>query len=230
MASYRAAVLLFAALVACALLADSVSAHARLNNPAPRSTSDNLTNGPCGGVAPGTGNRATLEPGTRTIRFDATIPHAGTFRIAIATSPDDNFDDIVLVNDIEADGDQIEFSVELEIPDIDCPQCALQMVQQANIGPDYYSCADIEITGSIDPDDYDHENPSSDFSLWGLLVTAGLVLAGIAVIVIVVSVIVVAVIAFKNPDKIRGMMGRGSAPTETPYVRYEDGGINLDAA
>eukprot|EP01095_Lingulamoeba_sp_RSL-Kostka_P002307 TRINITY_DN13153_c0_g1_i1.p1 TRINITY_DN13153_c0_g1~~TRINITY_DN13153_c0_g1_i1.p1 ORF type:complete len:232 (+),score=79.52 TRINITY_DN13153_c0_g1_i1:62-757(+) len=218
------------------LIVSVVYGHAILNDPEPRTDNDNLTNGPCGNTDPGNPT-TTLEPGTRTIDFDATIPHAGEFLISLSINPDQEYD-IILAENIEASRDQENFQIDVQIPDIDCQNCAIQMIQQANIGPDYYSCADVIINGSQDPQEYlrliqngeipngdgedddDDNNTAKTLTFVGIVSTLGL---GALTIVIVLGLIIGTVII--------GMLGykyytskntKSSNFEDAEYVLVED--------
>ena len=73
------------AAVVLVLAAPTATAHIRMTDPTPRSSSDSLKSSPCGGVSYVGKQRTTLQGGsTATITFDETIGHTGLFRIAFA--------------------------------------------------------------------------------------------------------------------------------------------------
>eukprot|EP01122_Echinamoeba_exundans_P004337 TRINITY_DN14362_c0_g1_i1.p1 TRINITY_DN14362_c0_g1~~TRINITY_DN14362_c0_g1_i1.p1 ORF type:complete len:270 (+),score=25.08 TRINITY_DN14362_c0_g1_i1:3-812(+) len=137
--------------------------HARLVCPRPRSDSASLKSGPCGDQ-PTSGPLTTFRPGNNTIVFEETISHAGApFRFALAFG-DEVYDYVLLDhvphNDASVDTSLKPYRLNIEIPDIDCPSCSLQMMNfmvgsscsysTRDVGDCslYTSCANIKITGS----------------------------------------------------------------------------------
>lgn len=116
----------------------------------PRTNADNIKTGPCGAAR--TGNPTVLESGaTITVEFESTIFHQGDLRIAFSEANDEGFDEHVLVNDIQDFADQRYRSQEITLPDLECEQCTLQLIQvmrDRNPPTNYYSCADITLARS----------------------------------------------------------------------------------
>lgn len=130
-------------------------------------------------------NITVLEPGTTiTVVWDETIDHPGHYRIAfddqgddgfqdppclancdttamvIGTAPTDYSDPTVLADGI-ADQNGGRYSYTVTLPNIECDQCTLQLIQvmtdrppYASGGNDiYYQCADLVlIAGGVLPD------------------------------------------------------------------------------
>lgn len=113
----------------------------------PRTNASNIKSGPCGAAR--TGNPTVLPSGaTITVEFESTIFHEGEFRIAFSEADDLGFDEHVLAdNIIDYDG-LTERSHEITLPDIECDQCTLQLIQvmrDRNPPSNYFSCADIAL-------------------------------------------------------------------------------------
>lgn len=150
-----------AAAVALALAAEG-AAHIQLSSPTKRYSDQKA--GPCGKGAldARTDNVTYLEPGaTITVTWTETVNHPGHFRISF---DDDGFDDFVepvsfeddgtsptiLLSNIPDDGGTM-FSAEVTLPDIECDNCTLQVVQVMTDKPPYepgtndlyYQCADL---------------------------------------------------------------------------------------
>ena len=165
-----------AALAALAALVREGEAHARLVCPAPRSPNANKNVG-CGADAAVKGPVTVFAPGPNTITFDEFIMHPGApFRIALSTSgavTQAAFDTCILLNHVPHSSDVVpgtagKYSITVDIPDIACNGCVLQLIQimtdkltkpscvfdgnaPGGAGGDcfsnYFSCADIRITG-----------------------------------------------------------------------------------
>jgi hypothetical protein len=161
------------AFLASSTLAVSAHAHIRLTYPEPRypapdqEMGQQQKDGPCGVAGDSrVEERVTVfEPGeTITVTFDETINHPGFFRISFDNDGQDAFqfptsrDDVmenpvlpVLVDDITDKGGGM-YSQEVTLPNIECENCTLQLIQvmKAGDGPFvegdmYYQCADIAL-------------------------------------------------------------------------------------
>jgi hypothetical protein len=144
----RQAVVLFAL---SALGASPALAHTKLMSPSPRSSSDGLKSGPCGGVQP-TGSPAVFSPGeTITVDWLETIDHPGWYRLAFSAAGDGEFDSRVLLDDITdmaCGSPPCAYSAQVTLPDEECQGCALQLIQYMTEGATpslYYSCADVDL-------------------------------------------------------------------------------------
>ena len=131
-------------------------AHAVMIDPPPRDP-DLIKVEPCGGAGPtpaGAASRTRLVAGsTITVHFQETVQHPGYFRIAFTNDGLTGFDQHVLVPMI-ADGDQLDYTAEVTLPDTPCDSCSLQLIQCMDgalppVGEcfNYYSCSDIVLTG-----------------------------------------------------------------------------------
>jgi hypothetical protein len=171
-----------AAPLACLLIAPGASAHVELTSPAPRlagsATQSQLKFGPCGQTANARTDTVTeYEPGeTITVEFTEYINHPGYFRVAFDVDGDDDFgvradmdsiapgtddpesleplDDIILA--YIDDGPVGDYSVEVTLPNVECDNCTLQLIQfmydkvgNGNDDEYYYQCADIVLSGEI---------------------------------------------------------------------------------
>ncbi len=170
----------FMVIAGAALLggAAPAAAHIQLMYPPQRTTAQK--DGPCGAPAGMDGSTrgataTTLEPGSKvTVMWDETIDHPGHFRISFDADGEDDFveplafDDFytgpsVIADDI-ADTPQGGVSgFEITLPDIECDNCTLQVIQvmtdraQYNSNALYYQCADVVLArgagGAGDPGD-----------------------------------------------------------------------------
>lgn len=153
------------------LVPSTATAHIALTEPTPRYDgfdNSNQKNAPCGpaGDPPAADVRTTLQGGTMAmVVVDEWIAHEGHLRVAIAPSTDElispsAFDDLfnadnVIVDDFaDPRGPQVH-QIEFEVPDIDCPECVLQVIQvmydNDGFQPNdlYFQCADIRIEPSV---------------------------------------------------------------------------------
>eukprot|EP01129_Flabellula_baltica_P014817 TRINITY_DN7212_c0_g1_i1.p1 TRINITY_DN7212_c0_g1~~TRINITY_DN7212_c0_g1_i1.p1 ORF type:complete len:287 (+),score=47.11 TRINITY_DN7212_c0_g1_i1:31-861(+) len=151
-----------------------VSAHFRLNYPTARNDNTGLKTKPCGGDAfwsPGDAV-TVLSPGINTISLYETIPHDGSpFRVALSVNSDDYYEDLVLMDHIPdwvgPSGSKYMY-IDVEIPDIDCEYCSIQVFNPMTdknedgscceypeggdgcVNSLYVSCANIRINGTQD--------------------------------------------------------------------------------
>ena len=152
--------------IASALMAAPAvaSAHIRLTSHASR-YGDEQKSSPCGRTGGERGSNVyTYAPGeTITVAWDEYINHPGHFRVAFdadgdddlldPASPDDSYtNDAVLLDDIpDASG---SYAVEITLPDVECDQCTLQVIQLMTdklgngYGNDdvYHRCVDLVLT------------------------------------------------------------------------------------
>lgn len=167
----------FAAAALLALVpAAPAAAHLHVTSPPSRHGASVLEEPPCG-VAGGTrsDNVSVFEPG-RTIEvvWDEYIDHPGHYRIAFDADGDDDFvdpatmtemysNDAVLldgITDRDVSGDDTIYRVNVTLPDIECDNCTLQVIQVMYDKPPYtipgndiyYQCADLVLrrTGGAD--------------------------------------------------------------------------------
>jgi len=159
-----ALILVFASL---ALFAGEVRAHIELTSPPPRTTSQKQ--GPCG-AGPGDlrgPTVATFKPGEKiVVTWTEFVNHPGHYRIALDEDGQDgffdpkDFDDIsggpgVLMDGI-VDQQGGDYAQEITLPDVECDNCVLQVIQMMTDKPPYgdgndlyYQCADIAIVGEV---------------------------------------------------------------------------------
>lgn len=152
-----------------ALLGATSAAHAHiaLQSPAPRYA--DMKQGPCGrGSEDKRGNNVTTyEPGeTITVEWKETIPHPGHYRIAFDPDGSDIFEDPksftdvsggpgVLVDGIEDKSGTQTYTQQVTLPNVECDNCTLQLIQMMTDKPPYgngddlyYQCADIVLKRS----------------------------------------------------------------------------------
>lgn len=159
-----ASILVFASLALCA---GEVRAHIALTSPPPRT--DMQKQGPCGaGPADPRGpTMATFKPGEKiVVTWNEFVNHPGHYRIALDEDGQDgffdpkDFDDVsggpgVLMDGI-ADKQGGDYAQEITLPNVECDNCVLQVIQMMTDkkpygdGNDlYYQCADIAIKGEV---------------------------------------------------------------------------------
>jgi hypothetical protein len=123
--------------LAAAGLVREADAHARFVCPAPRSLNANKIVG-CGADAGVKGPVTEFAPGPNTITFEEFVFHPGSpVRIALSTSggvTQAAFDACVLLNHVPHSSDVIpggigKYSITVDIPDIACNNCVLQLIQ-----------------------------------------------------------------------------------------------------
>ena len=152
-------------LVSLTLLAGPARAHLDLLSPPPRT--NQLKQGPCG-AGPGDPRGptvATYKPGEKIIvTWNEYVDHPGHYRIALDPDGQDDFFEPATFDDISGgpgvimdgipDKNGGDYSQEITLPDIECDNCVLQVIQMMTDkkpygdGNDlYYQCADIAIVG-----------------------------------------------------------------------------------
>jgi len=153
--------------ISLALLAGEASAHIQLISPVQRHSDQKA--GPCG-IGPDDArgpNVTTFKPGEKIlVSFDEHVNHPGHFRISFDDDGHDGFVDpqayddfytneYVLLDEI-ADKEGGIYEVEVTLPDIECENCTLQVLQTMTdkppFGPGggvdfYWQCADIRLAG-----------------------------------------------------------------------------------
>lgn len=153
-------------LAASAALAAPAAAHIAMTSPAPRG--QNQKEGPCGlaGSTRGT-NIATFAPGaTITVEWDETVDHSGHYRIAFDSDGDDDFPNPFRADDafpstlVDHIPDMVgggHYSQDITLPDIECDNCTLQLMQiMSETQPYtsfYYQCADLALVRDGGGDD-----------------------------------------------------------------------------
>jgi len=128
-----------------------------------------------------------LDPGKLNVTILETINHFGApFRISLSIFSDNNYDSYILLDQFPhnnfTDGYDFDhpkpYLLEINIPNIDCPRCSLQVlsIMTDKLAPVlsccsypqtlpgnsrcfsvYHSCANVVIKGTIPPDQYQHE-------------------------------------------------------------------------
>lgn len=148
-----------------------LAAHIALTAPAVRTTTS-IKSPPCGATGSVRGTNVTvLEPGSMlAVRWNETIDHPGHYRISFDTDGEDftiplDFNDLtqtenVLLDNI-ADGASPYMSM-VQLPNVECENCTLQLIQMMTDKPPYgdgndiyFQCADIALRtggGSTSPD------------------------------------------------------------------------------
>lgn len=164
------------------LVTRALPAHLTISDPPDRA--GNQKEGPCEGQARGSSPRAYTGGETVTIKWTETVEHGGGFfRISLDPAGDKfdanddgtadypkskgsaggNGDDALKLLDVpdrDVKGEDPNYSADITLPNIDCDQCALQVIQMmgdkepsANDPTNhiYFRCADITITKSDPP-------------------------------------------------------------------------------
>jgi len=147
-------------------VAAEASAHAVLSSPPPRDTTahKDVAGDPTACGVARTAKFTSLTAGQMlTVNFNETVGHRGCFQIAFSMAGDKNFQ-LLGQKDDPADGTGAR-SMTVKIPDVNCTDCTLQLMQlmndknggtpcPANADPalatsgTYHSCADVHVTGA----------------------------------------------------------------------------------
>ena len=159
--------------------ANTASAHLALNFPESRHGPDVLKEGPCGieGSSRGENISVFAPGGTIEVQWNEYIDHPGHFRTAFDESGNDSFQDPVCLDNCNSRSMVIEqqaadptvlldaipdtpigglSSASVTLPNIECDNCTLQVIQVMTDKPPYaiggidlyYQCADIVLTSS----------------------------------------------------------------------------------
>lgn len=166
-----------ALVIAAGLLTPSIAlAHVALTYPPPRTAS--LKDGPCGAVGSVRGtNVTTLQAGsTITVTWNETIDHPGHYRISFdmdgqdfivpptANDSTDGMENVIkdLIPDIQGGTVPRPYTFDVTLPNVECSNCTLQLIQMmtdkppyttdANSDDIYYQCADITLVANNAPD------------------------------------------------------------------------------
>lgn len=159
---------------------NGANAHIQLTSPTQRYT--DLKMGPCGkgGLDARTQNVTTAKPGaTITVKWDETIDHPGHFRIAFDpdgahfTDPSSFTDTaprmyVLLDNIADKTGTApIPYTAQVTLPNMECNNCTLQVLQVMTDKPPYgdgndiyYQCADFVL--AADAPDMAGQAPRND--------------------------------------------------------------------
>jgi MYXO-CTERM domain-containing protein len=151
----------------------TASAHIKLRSPTPRDPNNPLKSAPCGPAASTRGSSMTmLTSGQKlTVSWDETIQHPGHYRIAFDSDGQDfpdpmSFTDIAMPNKDLGNGVTIlldgimdkagagigntPYTAEVTLPDIECTNCTLQLIQvmtdkapYGNGDDIYHECANL---------------------------------------------------------------------------------------
>jgi hypothetical protein len=143
------------------------AAHISLTAPTPRHA-DQKT-GPCGLANSQRGaNVTTLKPGSQLlVRWNETIQHPGHFRISFDTNgqrftipptatADTQTTDPLVIDDLIPDTSMAGYSLQITLPNVECNNCTLQLIQLMTDKPPYttdaasddiyFQCADITLS------------------------------------------------------------------------------------
>lgn len=147
------------------LMGGSAAAHLRVTSPQARH--DSLKQGPCGAGAddPRGSVVHTFKPGqTITVEWDEYVDHPGHFRISFDAEGQDDFVDPVGFTDVSGGPSVLldgipdhagggMYSQSLTLPDVECDQCTLQVIQVMSDKPPYgdgndlyYQCIDLVLS------------------------------------------------------------------------------------
>ncbi len=136
------------------LLSPDSFAHTRVkanSTLVPRSSSDSIKSGPCGGL-PRSASPVVLEPGqTITVQWEETINHPGRFEFYFSQAGDANWTMMKTIADDKNGTNDLphQFSTTLTMPAVTCTDCTIQLIQvmteNATNPSYYYSCSDIKL-------------------------------------------------------------------------------------
>lgn len=152
------------------LVCELTWAHARWSltgNTPPRNTSTGLKNSPCGGVVRGSTPKVFQAGSTITVQWEETINHPGRFEIYFSPANDNNFTLLKTITDTLDDGSTPhQYSTSITLPNVNCAACTLQLIQVMTENPAspslYYSCSDIQLTGSSSVSGSGTTNPPAE--------------------------------------------------------------------
>ena len=185
----RRSLLVLAVVVAMAVVPAIAAAHVRITSPTPRS-SDQLKERHCGATGSSRANVQTYRPGAPLhLVWDEYVVHPGWFRVSFQPSGD-TFETPPVSNGVNGDGvasnyptedltgktdpitgsliiaDRIRhgaLSLDLTLPDMECSNCTLQLIQMMTDKPPYsiaatsddiyYACVDLVLSSSAPPPD-----------------------------------------------------------------------------
>lgn len=122
----------------------------------PRSSDAAIKTGPCGGL-PRSANPTVLQKGsTITVTWEETIDHPGRFEFYFSPAAEANFTLLKTVQDTQDNANvPHQFSTTLTLPNQDCTDCTIQLIQVMTEDPNapslYYSCADIKLQSTAGP-------------------------------------------------------------------------------
>jgi hypothetical protein len=142
------------------LFSMKVFSHARIKSDAltpPRNNNPGLKTGPCGGIARTNTPKVLSGGDTIELKWEETIQHPGRYEFSISLANDQSFIQLLIVPDVQDNTNDLphQYSALLTVPNINCTDCTLQMIQVMTENPanprNYYSCADIQIVSSITP-------------------------------------------------------------------------------
>ena len=163
-------------LLAVVLTPAVASAHIALTYPPPRTQSQKV--GPCGAAGSVRGTAVTvLAPGSMLeVKWAETINHPSHYRISFDQDGQDftvpaDFMDFSQTENVVADNiadGTGPFTRMIQLPDIECENCTLQLIQMMYDKPPYgdgndiyFQCADIALrTGGAPPPDAGGGNPA----------------------------------------------------------------------
>merc|ERR1719203_823179 len=159
------------------------TAHMKFVYPPPREDKANIKAGPCGDSDFSIGEVTELAPNS-VVRLEIieTIYHSGApYRIALSGVSNDSYSDCILLNHVpqHTSNAKATLFIDLEIPDVDCSECALQIIsfmtdkidegatceylpdgQSGTCFSNYHSCANVAIAGATPRDQLDCQQPA----------------------------------------------------------------------
>jgi hypothetical protein len=145
-------------------------------SPSPRTASQK--EGPCGSAGSTRGPAQTYQPGaTLTVEWDETVDHPGHYRVAFNLDGDafplpntsaDNFPSVLVDQIADRSGGGL-YSQEVTLPDVECDNCTLQLMQiMTTVEPYnsfYFQCSDIILSSSAPgPDAGAGTDPGGDLN------------------------------------------------------------------
>ena len=147
-----------------------VEAHIQLSSPTARYVQDNngLKTAPCGSGTTSGAITKVAAGQSLTVTWKESVSHAGHYRIALSAKESDFVEptSLAIPNPLPAwdlmdgipdkTGTQT-YSQTVQLPNVECPACVLQLIQVMSAGTDgtntgsfsgvYHACADLAITG-----------------------------------------------------------------------------------
>ncbi|MEK6555618.1 MAG: SCE4755 family polysaccharide monooxygenase-like protein [Bdellovibrionota bacterium] len=118
----------------------------------PRSTNSGIKSGPCGNL-PASLNPPLLTGGQQLlVTWEETIEHPGRYEIYFSQANDSNFTLLATIPDVQGGAMPHQYSTTVTLPDVNCDNCTLQLIQVMTENPAnpslYYSCSDMKLIAS----------------------------------------------------------------------------------
>lgn len=116
--------------------------------PPRHSNTTNELGAPCGVTERGIANK--IQSGELEVEWNELVPQNGYFEIYFSEANDSNWKLLKKIDNVVEDPDAtfINHKTKVAIPDINCSECTLQIIQVVTgaVEARFYSCSDISVT------------------------------------------------------------------------------------